>query len=255
MESEKKKNSLGDRITYFYIKNIRKRMFCPVCKNGKMTFHKKNSLWRCEDCGYHFSEKYFLDDCVFWFCDECQTYLNNQDGFDSRNSKHICRNCGYENDTTFDNITGICLDCGKVLPSLDTTLCAECRSIRRENAKQWLITTGKVVAGATLAVGAAVLAAQATSVDESEGDMPLAKGEEDLMERFSYATVSWMQTASEDELRSTACEMKKVMDERNWDDSCSAVYGIYTDIVNTIASRFPLNLPHREHGWYLSNDD
>ena len=52
----KKKISLGDRASYFYIKNIKKCMFCPACKSGKMTFNKKKSLWTCEDCGYHFSE-------------------------------------------------------------------------------------------------------------------------------------------------------------------------------------------------------
>ena len=33
----KKKISLGDRASYFYIKNIKKWMFCPACKSGKMT--------------------------------------------------------------------------------------------------------------------------------------------------------------------------------------------------------------------------
>jgi len=33
------------------------------------------------------------------------------------------------------------------------------------------------------------------------------------------------------------------------------IYGIHIDVVNAISSRFPLDLPHREHGWYLSNDD
>lgn len=27
------------------------------------------------------------------------------------------------------------------------------------------------------------------------------------------------------------------------------------DVVNAISNRFPLNLPHCEHGWYLPNDD
>ena len=83
MGTEKKKISLGDRASYFYIKNLKKWMFCPSCKKGKMSFNKKTSHWMCEDCGYGFSEKYFLDDCVFWFCDECETYLNNQEGFDA----------------------------------------------------------------------------------------------------------------------------------------------------------------------------
>ena len=179
MENEKKKISLGDRATYFYIKNIKKWMFCPACKNGKMTFNKKTSLWTCEDCGYHFSEQYFLDDCVFWFCDECETYLNNQEGFDRKASRHICRNCGYENDTTFDNIKGTCSECGKILPDPDATLCADCRQARHEKAKQWLITAGKVAAGIAVVVGAAVIAASATEDDENTDYSPLPDDDSD----------------------------------------------------------------------------
>ncbi len=174
MKTEKKKISFGDRASYFYIKNLKKWMFCPSCKNGKMSFNKKTSHWVCEDCGYGFSEEYFLDDCVFWFCDECETYLNNQEDFDRNASKHICRNCGYENDTTFDNIKGTCADCGKLLPNPDATLCADCRQVRREKAKQWLITTGKVAAGIAVVVGAAVLAASATEDDEDTDYTPLS---------------------------------------------------------------------------------
>lgn len=38
---EKKSPSIADRINYFYIKNIKKWMFCPACKDGKMSFVKK----------------------------------------------------------------------------------------------------------------------------------------------------------------------------------------------------------------------
>jgi hypothetical protein len=175
MENERKKIGLGDRVTYFYIKNIKKWMFCPSCKNGKMSFNKKTSNWVCEDCGYGFSEEYFLDDCVFWFCDECETYLNNQEGFDKNASKHICRNCGYENDTTFDNIKGICSDCGKLLPNPDATLCADCREARREKAKQWL----KVATGIAVVVGAAVVATSATEDNENTDYTPLPNDNSD----------------------------------------------------------------------------
>ncbi|MBQ3014253.1 MAG: hypothetical protein IJD75_03835 [Clostridia bacterium] len=175
MKSEKKKISIGDRATYFYIKNLKKWMFCPSCKNGKMSFNKKTSNWVCEDCGYGFSEEYFLDDCVFWFCDECETYLNNQEGFDKNASKHICRNCGYENDTAFDNIKGICSDCGKLLPNPDATLCADCREARREKAKQWL----KVATGIAVVVGSAVVAASATEDNENTDYTPLPNDNSD----------------------------------------------------------------------------
>ncbi len=64
-------------LTYAYIRKIKKWMFCPACQNGKMTINKKSTLWICEDCGYILSADEFEDDYVFWFCDECNTYLNN----------------------------------------------------------------------------------------------------------------------------------------------------------------------------------
>ena len=167
MEPSKKKPGIGAHTTYVYIKNIRKWMSCPACKKGKMTFNKKKFIWTCEDCNYHFTEEYFLDDCAFWFCDECGIYLNNQEGFDRQNRKHICCNCGYENDTTFDNTKGVCCDCGKLLPNEAATLCADCRQARQDKAKQWLITAGKIVAGIAVAAGAIILAASAKSDEEN----------------------------------------------------------------------------------------
>ena len=178
-KKEKKESmSIGDRATYFYIKKFKKWMFCPACKKGKMRLNKNTSQWTCEDCEYHFSEEYFLNDCVFWFCDECETYLNNQEGFNRKASKHICRKCGYENDISFDNIKGICSDCGKVLPNPDATLCEDCRQTRLKKAKQWLITAGKVVGTVATVAGVAYLAAQANDSDESTEYMPLSDAED-----------------------------------------------------------------------------
>ena len=76
------------------------------------------------------------------------------------------------------------------------------------------------------------------------------------MGRFSYITSSWLETATEDELRSTASEMQSFLNTLDYfSDEYTEISLIHIDVVNTIASRFPLNLPHREHGWYLSNDD
>lgn len=259
MKNEGKKVvNIGDRVTYFYIKNIKKWMFCPACKNGKISFNKKSSHWECDDCGYGFSEEYFLDDCAFWFCDECETYLNNQEGFDRHASKHICQNCGYENDTTFENIKGTCSDCGKILPDPDATLCADCRQARRAKAKEWLITAGKVAAGIVVVVGAAVLAASDTEDNENTDYAPFLYGndEGENAMKFSHVTDSWMQSASEDELRSVENEMRSALDNIDYDsDEYLQLDLKRIEVVNTIASRFPLNLPHREHGWYLPNDD
>ena len=76
------------------------------------------------------------------------------------------------------------------------------------------------------------------------------------MTQFEYVTDSWMQTASEDELRSVVDEMEAILNDMDYDsDEYLQLDLIKIDVVNTIVSRFPLKLPHREHGWYLSNDD
>lgn len=162
---KEKNKSIIDRLMYTYIRKIKKWMFCPACQDGKMRIDKTSTTWQCKECGYKLSAKKFEDDYVFWFCDECQTYLNNQDGFDEKSDKHICRICGYENDTTFNNVKGICLDCGKVIGEQDGALCAECKDIRKEKAKQWLIKGAKVAGTVAAVAGVAYLASKATDDD------------------------------------------------------------------------------------------
>lgn len=257
-KDKKKQKSIVDRITYAYIRKIKKWMFCPACQQGKMTINKKSTLWTCEECGYSLSADEFEDDYIFWFCDECNTYLNNQNGFDRHASRHICRNCGYENDTTFENVKGICTDCGKIIPDPDGTLCADCRQERRQKAKEWLITAGKVVGVAAAVAGAVYLASQSDG-EGSDNYTPLFSGGEDeegAMMRFNHVTDYWMETASEDELRSIEDEMRAELDSMDYDsDEYLQLDLKRIDVVNAIASRFPLNLPKREHGWYLPNDD
>lgn len=153
--------------TYAYIRKIKKWMFCPACQNGKMTINKKSTLWTCGDCGYKLSADEFEDDYVFWFCDECNTYLNNQEGFDRHASHHICQKCGYENDTTFDNVKGICSDCGKIIPDPDGTLCIDCKQARKAKANEWLKTVGKAVGVAAVVVGASYLVSQSSGDDDT----------------------------------------------------------------------------------------
>ena len=256
---EKKRKSIVDCFTYAYIRKIKKWMFCPACQNGKMTINKKSTMWTCEECGYKLYADKFEDDYVFWFCDECNTYLNNQEGFDRKSSKHICRKCGYENDTTFDNVKAICSDCSKIIPDPDATLCAECRQTRRQKAKDWLITAGKVV-GVVAAVAAVAYLASQTDGEESTGYTPLPGGDENdeggSTMKFDYVTDYWMETASEDELRAVDDEMLSALNELDYDsDEYLKLDLIRIDVVNAISSRFPLNLPKREHGWYLPNDD
>ena len=154
-------------LSYAYIRKIKKWMFCPACQSGKMTINKKSTLWTCENCGYKLSADEFEDDYVFWFCDGCNTYLNNQDGFDRHSTHHICQRCGYENDTTFDNVKDICSDCGKIIPDSNATLCIDCKQARKTKAKEWLKTAGTVVSVTAAAVGAAYLASQSSRQDDS----------------------------------------------------------------------------------------
>ena len=258
MSNEKKRKSIADRLTYAYIRRVKKWMFCPACQDGKMSINKASTMWTCEHCGYKLSADEFEDDYIFWFCDECNTYLNKQEGFDRSASRHICSNCGYENDTTFNNIKGICTDCGKVIPDPDGTLCVDCRQERRRKAKEWLIAAGKVAGAVAVVAGAAYLAAQSEG-EESDNYAPSYGGGEDeggVLMKFGYVTDSWMATATEDELRSVSSEMSAELDQMDYDSNEYLQLDLKRiDVVNAIASRFPLNLPKREHGWYLPNDD
>ncbi|MCD8111138.1 MAG: hypothetical protein LUE14_13845 [Clostridiales bacterium] len=176
--SEKKHKKISTQLTYAYLRRVKKWMLCPCCQNGKMRINKASTMWTCENCDYELSADEFEDDYVFWFCDECESYLNDQDGFDKNASKHICQNCGYENDTTLDNIKGICSYCEKVIADPEATLCEDCRQVRKEKAKKWLINAGKVVGAAALAAGAAYLATRETS-DEDTNYIPLDEGDDE----------------------------------------------------------------------------
>lgn len=167
--AKKSRKNLIDRATYAYIRKIKKWMDCPACKTGKMAINKASTLWQCEDCGYKLSASEFEDDYVFWFCDKCGSYLNNQDGFSRKAKKHICKKCGYENNTTIANMKGICVDCGKTLPDPEAKRCVDCKLKRREKLKNGLIM-GAVVAG--IAAVAAMLTSSSTDNTE-EGSYPM----------------------------------------------------------------------------------
>ncbi len=74
-----------------------------------------------------------------------------------------------------------------------------------------------------------------------------------MKKKYNFVNSSWMESASEDELRSVCSQMEDDLNKVDWEDD--ELYDVHNDLVNTISSRFPLNLPHREHGWYLPNDD
>lgn len=80
-------------------------------------------------------EEDLLENCVFWYCDGCEAYLNDQEGFDPNAPKHICSNCGCENDTTETNIIRVCSDCGEPLSKSDKKRCPSCRQARKKRQK------------------------------------------------------------------------------------------------------------------------
>ena len=85
--------------------------------------------------------------------------------------------------------------------------------------------------------------------------MKLASDNDD---EYGYVTDKWLETASEEELRSVAAKMENELDACDWvtdTDEQTQIYDKHNDIVSAISSRFPLNLPRREHGRYLPNDD
>ncbi len=138
------KNS-SDKISFSYLKNVKKWMYCPSCNDGKLTINKNKTLWECKNCGYELTTTEFENGYVFWFCDKCNAYLNSQEGFDKCADKHLCKVCGYENNITFYNIKGMCKDCGLLLSNPDATLCEECKIERLKKAGKVLLAVGAFV--------------------------------------------------------------------------------------------------------------
>lgn len=144
--------SLVDLMSHAYTRRIKRWMFCPACREGKLSITRKSDIWKCKNCGYELSEDKLAENYAFWFCDECNAYLNNQNGFDISSNRHVCKNCGYENDTTSDNTKRLCSNCGKILPDTNGALCVECKAIRKEQTKERVINAGIILSAVVLAV-------------------------------------------------------------------------------------------------------
>ena len=258
LDDKKKNKNLVTSVTNTYIRKIKKWMFCPNCRNGKLTIDNKAAMWNCTNCGYKISADEFDDNHSFWFCDQCGAFLNNQQGFVQDGSLHICGECGFENSITTETVKGICSGCGTILIATNTTLCPACQQKREEKAKEWIAKAGKVVGVATAVVGAA-----AYLVSQIGGD----EGEEET-EGGSCGS-DWLKTASEDELRA---RKKEITESTNW-RSGSILDGDFAEEIKALdAIDEEINQRawdqynsedhsnesygvHREHGWYLPNDD
>ena len=91
-----------DRNSSMYA-DIKVEMDCPACRSPHMLLGTSRKMWKCIDCGYQISafKKLFG---VFWFCDECESYMNVQEGFTTKKKKWKCTECGYENSVTRKDI-------------------------------------------------------------------------------------------------------------------------------------------------------
>ena len=70
-------------------------------QNGK---HLEEDVWRCYDCAYCVTQKDMLEECVFWFCDECGRFMNVQPGFTDKTGAWKCISCGFVNDVSKENV-------------------------------------------------------------------------------------------------------------------------------------------------------
>lgn len=77
-------------------------MDCPNCGSRHMILGPEGNLWCCHDCNYHLKES-TRQNITFWFCDNCDTYLNVQSGFTEVTGHWKCQLCGFDNDVSDDN--------------------------------------------------------------------------------------------------------------------------------------------------------
>ena len=59
--------------------------------------------WKCSTCGYSISEEKLKTE-VFWFCDNCGSFLNVQEGFDDSDDTFLCKECGSLNMLTEEHV-------------------------------------------------------------------------------------------------------------------------------------------------------
>lgn len=87
--------------------HARKWMDCPACRSRNMYCLSFGRAWKCPDCGHQISRLEKMTG-VFWFCDDCETYLNVQPGFTTKDKAWKCTECGSVNDVTKHNISQGC---------------------------------------------------------------------------------------------------------------------------------------------------
>ena len=76
---------------------------CPACRGRYMFLGPSGKTWKCPDCGYHISDRE-MKNGVFWFCDDCEAFLNVQADFTTENGTWKCTECGCVSGVTEENI-------------------------------------------------------------------------------------------------------------------------------------------------------
>ena len=84
-------------------KGKKRRMPCPAC-GDIMILNEDSMVWECQKCTYSISHQDLENGAVFWFCDNCETFMNTQEGFTTKSGSWVCTKCGFDNDVTAANI-------------------------------------------------------------------------------------------------------------------------------------------------------
>lgn len=125
-------HQIRNRAEDLRLRKIQKWMYCPAC-GGKMMINKKETQWTCMDCGYSVAHRLLVQGYIFWFCDECNTFLNNQEGFDYHAQSWVCTECGHENGITKADLGYHCKRCGCLLPDdYKHGVCPDCYEAIKE---------------------------------------------------------------------------------------------------------------------------
>ena len=82
---------------------VKKWTNCPACLSPNMYLDAKSLIWKCPDCDYTMSDE-SLKNSILWFCDHCETFMNVQEGFNTKSGRWKCTICGHDNDVTEKNI-------------------------------------------------------------------------------------------------------------------------------------------------------
>lgn len=83
--------------------NVKLWMDCPACRSPNMYLDLSERKWKCPDCGYLIS-RLQKNNAIFWFCDDCDAFLNVQEGFTTENCRWVCNECDFSNDVTKGNV-------------------------------------------------------------------------------------------------------------------------------------------------------